>query len=205
MSKIKYTQKELKRPDRFREILAESLEGSSRYFNKILLGVVVIAVGLVASYLVHSQSEKRNSLASEQFLQALENYGNGEMEKSVSQLEKLRKEYPKSDVSTTALYQIGMINYRMEKFEEAAKNLKLFLKNDIDDAVVRDSANLVIGLSVFELDKWNQGIAYLSRINDRESPYYTQARRHLGIIYEKKGEKQKAEKIWMETVSETTQ
>lgn len=203
MSKIKYTQKELKRPDKFREILVEWVAGSPRYFNKILLSVVVVAVGLVGSYLVYSYSEKQNSLASERFLQALENYGNGEMKKSLSQLKKLRKEYPKAEVSTTALYQIGMINYRMGNFKEAAKNLKLFLNKDVDDAVVRDSVNLVIGLSDFQLKKWDRSVAYLSKINDRESPYYAQARRHLGIIYEKKGEKKKAEKIWMETISET--
>ena len=61
MPKIKYTTKELKRPDKFREFLAESLEGLSEHFNKILIGIGVIAVGLLAVCFVSSQQEEKDS------------------------------------------------------------------------------------------------------------------------------------------------
>ena len=202
MTKIKYTTKELKRPDRFREFLAESLEGLSEHFNKILIGIGVIAVALIGICFASSQQEEKDLLANEQFKKALESYDGGEMKNSLSQLQTLREEHPKTDVSVLALYQMGMINYQLENYQEAIKHLELFLEEDPEDGIFRDGANLVIGLSNFKLEKWNKSIEYFSEVDGSESPYYVQARRHLSLVYEKTGEPEKAEKIRKETPSQ---
>ncbi len=202
MSKIKYTTKELKRPDRFREFLAESLEDLSKYFNRILIGIGAIVVVMLAVCFVSSQEEEINLMANEQFQKALKSYEGGEMENSLSQLQTLREEHPKADVSVLALHQMGMINYKLGNFEEATRHLELFLDEDPEDAIFRDGANLVIGLSAFKLEKWDKSIEYLSEVDGNESPYYVQARRHLSLVYEKIGEPEKAEKIRKETPSE---
>ena len=203
MTKVKYTTKELKRPDRFREFLAESLEGLSHHFNRILISIGVIAVALVAVCFVSSQQEETDLMANEQFRKALKSYDDGKMENSLSQLQTLREEYPKAGVSVLALYQMGMINYQIENYEEAIKHLELFIDEDPEDGIFRDGANLVIGLSAFELEKWDKSIEYFSEVNRNESPYYIQARRQLSLVYEKTGEPEKAEKIRSETPSET--
>ena len=202
MSKIKYTTKELKRPDRFREFLAESLENLSKYFNKILIGIGAIVVVLLAVCFVSSQEEEINLMANEQFQKALKSYEGGEMENSLSLLQALREEHPKADVSLLALYQMGMINYKLGNFEEATRHLELFLDEDPEDAIFRDGANLVIGLSAFKLEKWDKSIEHLSEVDGSTSPYYVQARRQLSLVYEKTGEPEKAEKIRSETPSE---
>ena len=202
MSKIKYTTKELKRPDRFREFLAESLEDLSKYFNKILIGIGAIVVVLLAVCFVSSQEEEINLMANEQFQKALKSYEGGEMETSLSLLQALREEHPKADVSLLALYQMGTINYKLGNFEEATRHLELFLDEDPEDDIFRDGANLVIGLSAFKLEKWDKSIEYLSEVDGSTSPYYVQARRHLSLVYEKTGEPEKAEKIRKETPSE---
>ena len=199
MTKIKYTTKELKRPDRFREFLAESLEGLSHHFNRILIGVGVIVVALLGVCFASSQQEEKDLLANEQFQKALKSYDGGEIQNSLSQLQTLREEHPKADVSVLALYQVGMINYQLENYEEAIKHLQLFLDEDPEDGIFRDGANLVIGLSNFKLEKWNKSIEYLSEVDGSESPYYVQARRHLSLVYENTGEPEKAEKIRKET------
>ena len=135
MSKIKYTTKELKRPDRFREFLGESLENLSRYFNRILVGIGAIVVVLLAVCFVSSQEEEINLMANEQFQKALKSYEGGEMENSLSRLQALREEHPKADVSLLALYQMGMINYKLGNFEEATKHLELFLDEDPEDDI----------------------------------------------------------------------
>ena len=202
MPKIKYTTKELKRPDRFREFLAESLEGLSKYFNKILIGIGVIVVAMLAVCFVSSQEEEINLMANEQFQEALKSYDDGEMENSLSLLQTLREEHAKADVSVLALHQMGMINYKLGNFEEATKHLELFLDEDPEDAIFRDGANLVIGLSAFKLEKWDKSIEHLSEVDGSTSPYYVQARRQLSLVYEKTGEPEKAEKIRSETPSE---
>ena len=202
MSKIKYTTKELKRPDRFREFLAESLEDLSKYFNKILVGIGAIVVVLLAVCFVSSQEEEINLMANEQFQKALKSYEGGEMENSLSRLQALREEHPKADVSLLALYQMGMINYKLGNFEEATEHLELFLDEDPEDDIFRDGANLVIGLSAFKLEKWDKSREYLSEVDGSTSPYYVQARRQLSLVYEKTGEPEKAEKIRSETPSE---
>lgn len=203
MSKIKYTTKELKRPDRFREFLAESLEGLSHYFNKILIGIGVIVVALLGICYASSQQEEKDLLANEQFQKAIKSYDDGEMKNSLSQLQTLREEHPKAGVSVLALYQIGTISYKLGNYEEAIKHLEFFLDEDPEDDVFRDGANVVIGLSYFKLEKWGKSIEHLSEVDGSESPYYVQARRHLSLVYEKTGEPEKAEKIRKETPSET--
>ena len=202
MPKIKYTTKELKRPDKFREFLGESLEDLSKYFNKILIGIGVIVVVLLGVCFASSQQEERDLLANEQFQKALKSYDDGEMETSLSQLQTLREEHAKADVSVLALYQMGMINYKLGNFEEATKHLELFLDEDPEDDIFRDGANLVIGLSAFKLEKWDKSLEHLSEVDGSTSPYYVQARRHLSLVYEKTGEPEKAEKIRSETPSE---
>ena len=202
MPKIKYTTKELKRPDRFREFLAESLEDLSKYFNKILIGIGVIVVAMLAVCFVSSQEEEINLMANEQFQKALKSYDDGEMENSLSLLQTLREEHAKADVSVLALHQMGMINYKLGNFEEATKHLELFLDEDPEDAIFRDGANLVIGLSAFKLEKWDKSIEHLSEVDGSTSPYYVQSRRQLSLVYEKTGEPEKAEKIRKEIPSE---
>ena len=202
MSKIKYTTKELKRPDRFREFLAESLEGLSHYFNKILIGIGIIVVAMLGVCFTSSQQEEKNLIANEEFQKALKSYDDGEMENSLSLLQTLREEHAKADVSVLALYQMGMINYKLGNFEEATKHLELFLDEDPEDDIFRDGANLVIGLSAFKLEKWDKSREHLSEVDGSTSPYYVQARRQLSLVYEKTGEPEKAEKIRSETPSE---
>ena len=202
MTKIKYTTKELKRPDRFREFLAESLEGLSEHFNKILIGIGVIVLALLGVCFTSSQQEEKDLLANEQFRKAVMSYNSGEMETSLSQLQTLREEHSGTEVSVLALYQIGMINYQLENHEEAIKNLELFLDEDPEDGIFRDGSNVVIGLSYFKLEKWDKSIEHLSEVDGSTSPYYVQARRHLSLVYEKTGEPEKAEKIRKETPSE---
>ena len=201
MSKIKYTTKELKRPDRFRELLAESLEGLSHYFNKILIGVGVIVVVLLGVCFASSQQEEKDLLANEQFQKAIKSYDDGEMKNSLSQLQTLREEHPKADLSVLALYQMGTISYKLENYEEAIKYLELFLDEDPEDDIFRDGAYVVTGLSYFKLEQWDNSIEYLSEVDRSTSPYYVQARRHLSLVYEKTGEPKKAEKIRNETPS----
>lgn len=202
MPKIKYTTKELKRPDRFREFLAESLESLSEYFNKILIGIGIIVVALLGICFVSSQQEEKDLLANEQFRKAVESYNSGEMENSLSQLQTLREEHSGTDVSILALYQMGMINYQLGNFKEAIEHLKLFLNEDPEDGIFRDGANLVIGLSAFKLESWDKSIEHFSEVDGSESPYYIQARRQLSLVYEKAGEPGKAEKIRNEMPSE---
>ena len=201
MTKIKYTTKELKRPDRFREFLAESLEGLSEHFNKILIGIGVIVLALLGVCFTSSQQEEKDLLANEQFKKAVMSYNSGEMETSLSQLQTLREEHSGTEVSVLALYQMGMINYQLGNFEEAIKHLEFFLDEDPEDGIFRDGANVVVGLSYFKLEKWGKSIEHLSEVDGSESPYYVQARRHLSLVYEKTGEPEKAEKIRKETPS----
>lgn len=201
MPKIKYTTKELKRPDKFREYLVEFLEGLSEHFNKILISIGVIVVALLGVCFVSSQQEEKDLLANEQFRKAVESYNSGEMETSLSQLQILHEEHAGTEVSVLALYQMGMINYQLGNFEEATKHLELFLDEDPEDGIFRDGANLVIGLSAFELEKWDKSIEHLLEIDGSTSPYYVQARRHLSLVYEKTGEPEKAEKIRKEIPS----
>ncbi len=199
MSRIKYTTKELKRPDRFRRFLAESLESLSEQFNKILLGTGILVVAFAALFFISSKDEKKNIEANRQFAMAVSSSEDVKMADALEHLEIIRTEHNNTDVSVLALYHKGMIHYELGNFEKSIANLELFLAEDTEDSVLRTAANLVIGLSSFAIENWEKSKEHLSEVNDNSSPYYTQARRHLGLIYEKTGDRKTAEKILLET------
>ncbi len=200
MSKIKYTTKELKRPDRFRKFLAESLEDLSAQFNKILVGTGILVATLLAVFFISSGDEKKHVEANKQFAMAVSSYEEGKMAEALEYLEIMQTEHKDADVSVLAFYHKGMIHYELGNFEKAIEDLELFLAENPEDTVLETAANLLIGLSSFSLENWEKSKKYLSEVNDSASPYYTQARRHLGLIYEKTGDRKTAEKILLETV-----
>ncbi len=202
--KIKYTFKELRKPDKFRELLANAIDNASNHFNKILIATAAIILVLIIFYVVSSVNKKKDISANIEFEEALKTYNNGEILESLDKFGEVNKKYSGRKISSLALYYIGIINYDLEEYHITIDNLKEFLNNKIEDEIIKESAILTIGLSYFNLKDWEESINYLSKINDSTSPYYDQSRLHLGMSYEKSGNFEKSEEIYKEILSKRT-
>ncbi|MGH7885410.1 MAG: tetratricopeptide repeat protein [Thermodesulfobacteriota bacterium] len=194
--KIKYTQKELKRPDKIRKILSSGLENASRHFNKIAIGIGILLLLFIIAYFLTSGSSKKELLANQMFDRALKTYNTGGALEALNMFKELNSQYPNNKISKLALYYAGIINYEIERYEESIVDLSAFFKNKINDKIIIDSAYLTLGLSSYNLQKWDDSIEYLSKIDDETSPYFEQAKLHQGLSYEKKGDFEKSKEIF---------
>ncbi len=196
--KIKYTQKELKRNDKFREIAAKGLNVLIKNFNKILIFTGLVIIILIGIYFYSNFKEKETIEANKMFDSAFEKFQNGNQIDALNEFDLLTKEFPNEKISTLALYYAGVISNDLGNYEGSIHYLNKFLKNNSTDQLLNDAALYAIGLSSYNLENWENSIKYLSQINSNGSPYEHNGKLHLGFAYEKIGQKDKAEEIFNE-------
>lgn len=194
--KIKFTRKDLRKPDKIRELLANALENASRHFNKIAIGIVILVLFFIVGYFISSGDDKKELLASKQFDTALQAYNSGQTLEAIDMFKQLYNDYPKKKIAKIGLYYTGIINYEIENYDESINNLKNFLDSNLDEEFFNDSAYLTLGLANFNLEKWDESIDYLSKVDNQSSPYFEQAKLHQGLSYEKKGDFEKSKEIF---------
>lgn len=194
--RIKYTLKQLKRPDKFRQYALELLEKSPRYFNKILYGFIILILFLVVLYIVSINRETQKLEANQMFQQALTQYDSGQIEQALGTFGTLNEKYPGQKSAKLAVYYSGMINYEIGNYEESAEMLTNYLNEGTNDKLLKDSAIFTIGLSHFNMENWDQAIEMLNELENQQSPYERKALLHIGMAYEKKGEFDKSEEYF---------
>lgn len=194
--RIKYTLKQLKRPDKFRQYAIELLEKSPQYFNKILYGTVIVILALVALYIVHVNKQANTNEANAIFQDAMSHYNSGQIEQALTTFSELNEKYPGQKSAELGIYYTGIINYEIGNYEESAESLTKYLNQGHDDALLKQSALFTIGLSHFNLGNWDQSIESLTELENQQSPYERKALLHIGLAYEKKGEYDRSEEYF---------
>lgn len=194
--KIKFTAKELKKPDVYRQFFADLIDRASKNFNFILYCFAGLIVAVVILFIFTSYSEKKSAEASKVFDDALEKYNTGNIDEAKVDFKTLIDGYPSDKSAKLARYYSGLLNYEIGEYEESIKILKSFINNSPPDKLLKESAELMIGLSNFNLQNWQEAITYFSKIEDTESPYIKKAKLHLGLSYEKLGQFDKAQEVY---------
>ena len=194
--KIKYTIKELKQPDKFRQFISDLTDTAAANFNKILYTVGGIFVLLLVIYFVSSHNEKKVQVAGEKFENALFQYNAGNTQAALEGFAALIEEQPSQQSAKLALYYTGAINYDLGLYEESISSLIEYLNDSPDNQLLEDSANFTIGLAFYNLKNWQESEKYLSKLQNSGSPYEKQANVNLALAYEKMGEFDKAEDIY---------
>jgi len=174
--KIKYTIKELKQPDKFRQFISDLVDTAAENFNKILYAVGGIVVLLLVIYMASSHQEKKAQIAGEMFEGALVQYNSGNIQPALEGFATLIKEHPSQQSAKLALYYTGILNYDL----------------------------FTIGLSFYNLENWQESEKYLSKLQNSGSPYERQANINLGLAYEKMGQFEKAEDIYKNFLNNAT-
>ena len=197
--KIKYTQKELKGPDKFTTTVISGFEYFADHTTKILVIVVSIIVVLAAAYIFNGYMEGKEDKASVMFDQAVEAYEAGNYEQALNEFLNVRKEYSSKNISDIALYYAGLSNYKMGNYEESVSNLNEFLDSGVSDRILIQSAIFTQGLAKFNEGNYEQAIDYLSKVDaESDDPYIEQAKLLIAISYEKLGKPEQAKTVYEE-------
>ncbi|MEW6143851.1 MAG: tetratricopeptide repeat protein [Thermodesulfobacteriota bacterium] len=196
-TKIKYTQKELKGPDKFSSTVIAGFEYFSDHSKKIVLIVVAVIAVLVAAYILQGMRENEDDEAANMFNSAVEQFDAGNEQEALNGFLAVRKEFPDNKITKIALYYAGVINFRLGNYDESINDLNEFLNSGVDEDLLIQSALLTQGLARFEQGKWQQAVEFLSQFEKMpEGPIRDRARIHLAMSYEKLGQPQKAEAIY---------
>ena len=199
MAQIKYTEKELKQPDRFVGAIAAAVDYIADHSKKLLLMVAAVIVILLAAYFINVNNQNKAFEANIMFDDALELYNAGNEEEALAGFLETADTYGDEKISNIAVYYAGLINYNLGNYEESRQLLSEFLASDVDDRMLRDSALLTQGLASYSEGNWTQAIEYLIGIESGlGSPYETMAKLHLAFSYERSGQPQKATNIYKE-------
>ncbi len=197
--KIKYTEKELKGPDKFTTTVVSGFEYFADHTTKILVIVVSVIVVLVAAYIFNGYMEGRGDKASLMFDKAVEDYEIGNYQQAIDGFSALRKEYGSKSISSVGLYYAGLSNYYLGNYEESVGNLNEFLASGITDRVLTQSAIFNQGLAKFKEGKYQDAIDYLSKVDTEPGePYTEQAKLLIALSYEKLGKPEQAKTIYNE-------
>jgi len=197
--KIKYTQKELKGPDKFTTTVISGFEYFSDHTTKILVIVVAIIVVLSSAYIYHGYTKGKEDKASVMFDQAVQTYEAGDYEQALKEFMEVKNKYPSKNISGIALYYAGLSNYYLGNYEESVNNLEAFIASGISGRVLTQSAIFTQGLAKFEEGKYQQAIEYLSKIEaERGDAYAEQSKLLIAKSYEKMGKPEQARNVYEE-------
>lgn len=202
--RIKYTLKQLKQPDRFRQFALNVIQKIPENFNKILYGIVIVILALIAIYIVSANREAQRMDASQIFDEGLDQYNSGRIEEALGTFSELNEKYPGLKPSKVAVYYSGIINYEIGNYEESIELLNNFLDKNPNDNLLVNSSLFTIGLSYFNLENWDKAIETLSELEDKQSPYQSKALLHIGMAYEKKGESVRSEEYYKRVLEQNT-
>lgn len=198
-TKIKYTQKELKGPDRFSSTVIAGFDYFSDHSKKIVLIVAAVILVLVAAYVVHKYRESKNDEAAGIFNAAVEKLDAGDLQGALGEFGELEKRFPDKKISKIALYYSGLIDFRLGKYDDSINELNEFLTSGVEEDTLVQSAILTQGLARIEEGKWQQAVQFLEQFRDiPEGPVRDRALVNLAIAYEKMGDKAKADSVYMD-------
>jgi|GEM_PF-664976 len=195
--KIKYTEKELKQPDRFVGAIESAVNFAGGHSRLLLAAVVAVIVVLVGAYFMNTSAENKVFEANMMFDDALELYNEGKEKEALPVFLETAEKYSGEKISNIAVYYAGIINYNMGNYEESRRLLSEFLASDVKESMLRDSAILTQGLASYSEGNWAQAIEYLTKLKvGTGSPYETMGRLHLAFSYQRSGQPQKANEIY---------
>jgi len=198
-TKIKYTRKELKGPDKFSSTVIAGFEYFSDHSKKIVLVVGAVIVVLVAAYAINRHGEGNQDKAATMFTGAVEKYNAGDLNGAVTEFLALKSAYPDAKITKIALYYAGLINFKLGKYDESINELDEFLNSGVKEDMLIQSALLTQGLARFEQGNWQQAVEFLSQFQKMpDGPLRDRANVHLAMAYEKMGQPQKAKEIYRE-------
>jgi hypothetical protein len=211
----KLDRKELKKPDEFQVVAGKAMDWMLRHHKPVLAALILIAVAIVAAWgaSTYSQSRERKAgealaaalelqsrpIASEEAPQAgVETFPSKEerQKATLTALEKVRADHPRSAAAQTALAQVGFLKLKSGEAAGAQAVLEEFLKDAPGGhplrALVQESLAYALEAQG-KLDEAGRAFAQLAQLGAPERAAFQEAR--LALVQGKPDARQRLEQV----------
>lgn len=204
MAKQKIKRKELlKSPDEFltfTERAVNYIRDRSKYFEYAGMAVAAAAViYLGATTYLNYVNKQGQSAYNEAYSEIAEE--KADLEKSEELFRKVKAEYSLSRVSTLVPAQVGYLNYRQKKYEEAVKHYEAYQQKLSDDSPYRVLSLLALAAVHEQQGELDKAIGILSEVKSNpENLFMDQTLLSLGRLYRLSKQDDKAKEVYREFV-----
>jgi len=204
MAKQKIKRKELlKSPDEFltfTERAVNYIRDRSKYFEYAGMAVAAAAVVyLGATTYLNYVNKQGQSAYNEAYSEIAED--KADVEKSEELFKKVKEEYSLSRVSTLVPAQVGYLNYRQKKYEEAVKHYEAYQQKLSDDSPYRILSLLALAAVHEQQGELDKAIGILSGVKSNpENLFMDQTLLSLGRLYRLSKQEDKAKEVYREFV-----
>jgi outer membrane protein assembly factor BamD (BamD/ComL family) len=204
MAKQKIKRKELlKSPDEFltfTERAINYIRDRSKYFEYAGIAVAAAAVIYlgVTTYLnyVDGQGQSAYNVAFSETA-----HDKADFEKSEGLFKKVKEEYRLSRVSTLVPAQVGYLNYRQKKYEEAVKHYEDYKQDLSDNSPYRILSLLALAAVHEQQGELDKAIGILSEVKSNpKNLFMDQTLLSLGRVYRLSKQEDKAKEVYREFV-----
>lgn len=213
MDKIKFTRKDLKKPDEFISVSGSIYEWLILHQKEVLYGVagfliLFLVVLLVHAYLSNNESKANDVLFEANSLAGFTGAGNdekmteGSTKKALEDYDKLIKKFPMTRTAGFAGFYKGNLLYRDGKYEEALKSFEYAL-GKLKGATIKSMILMDMSYAMEALSRWDGSCANLKRILDLNAyPQMDLLYFKLGNCFKKTGKVDEADKYYRMIASE---
>lgn len=195
-TKVKVTQKELKKPDKFLEFIDRSTNYLAESYKLIVYFVGAIIALILIFFLINSYQNKNTSKANIIYKEGITAKTSGDFDTALTKFGILQKDYSGQKVSDLSLYYTGSIYYNREDYDNSLTYVSKFLNTGPKDPNMIDAAYSLISLSYLNKGEYQLAIDFANRISNPDSPYIDNAQMTKGLALEKLGKHDEATEIY---------
>jgi outer membrane protein assembly factor BamD (BamD/ComL family) len=195
-TKVKVTQKELKKPDKFLEFIDRSTNYLADNYKLIVYFISATIVLIIIFFLINSYLDDKTSDANLIYNQAIAAKSSGDYDKAIEKFTLLQNSYSGQKVSDISLYYTASIYYTQNKYDQTISFAINFLNKNPKDSNMIDAANSLIAMSYLNKQDYQNAVNFASRISNPDSPYSDNAQMTKGLALEKLGKYDQASEIY---------
>lgn len=215
MAKKRVTRKELlKKEDEFISLSARvyqfvSAHGKQIQYAAICVTVVIVIVLGISLYFRHLNKKALaayniayKNLVSDSFPETTE----GNIKRSIEDLDKLIKEYGWTKMAILAIPQMAYLKFGQGKYDEAISLYQTYLDKDKSSSIYRSMAHFGLAASYEAKGEHQSAISHLKKIIDGKNKFLKEeAMFSLGRVYALSGQRELSKDTFQEFVNQFSQ
>lgn len=195
-TKVKVTQKELKKPDKFLEFIDKYTNYLADNYKLIVYFILAIICFIFIFFLAHAYLGKKSSDANLIYNEAILANSSGDYDKAIDKFTLLQSKYAGQKITDISLYYTASIYYNQGNYDQAISFAVNFLNKNPKDSNMIDAAYSLIAVSYLNKKDYQNAVDFASRITNPDSPYSDNAQMTEALALEKLGKHDQASEIY---------
>jgi len=195
-TKVKVTQKELKKPDKFLEFIDKSTNYLADNYKLIVYFILAIICFIFIFFLGNAYLGKKSTDANSIYNEAIVANSSGDYDKAIEKFTLLQTKYAGQKITDISLYYTASIYYNQGNYDQAISFAVNFVNKNPKDSNMIDAAYSLIAVSYLNKKDYQNAVDFASRITNPNSPYSDNAQMTEALALEKLGKHDQASVIY---------